>query len=369
MPNKMRALRKYAEGKGNVEIQEVEVPKIGPDEALVKVKGVTVDQTDVDIWHWRDPMGVEIDPDEIRFMGSSWVKIPVTLGAEIAGTVEELGENVTDRKIGDRVVIMYGLEPCGECVWCKQGYYEICEAKVQVGRMTDGGFAKYIKVPAESLVTVPENVTLEEATPVEMVVTAWHSFVMCGIDPGDFVVIQGPGVVGNYACQIGKALGAETILVTGVEGDEERLNLAKELGADIAVNVSDEDLYEVVMDKTDGKGADRVLDFTGNPSAIAEAFDIVRVQGTIHCTGNPRTGVRGEVTIPWLAINAKELTITGSKVWRSRKQEWERALAYISDGRVQTTPLIQSHHTLEEWQEAFDKRDNKESLLPFISIS
>jgi len=366
MQGKMKAVVKYAEGPGNVELREVPIPQLGGNDALVKIKAVTVDMTDVDIWRWKPPMGVPVDKKEVKWMGRAWVEIPVILGAEIAGEVAKIGKNVEGWKEGDRVVVMYGLKPCGECVWCKLGRYDMCESRIQVGRMTDGGFAEYLKVPAESLVKIPDNISFIDAAPTEMVATAWHSFEKCGIDPGDFVVINGPGVVGNFACQIAKACGARKVLVTGAEGDKERLALAKKLGADITVDVTSEDLYEVVMGHTDGRGADKVLDFTGNPAAINKAFDIVRVHGTIHCTGNPRTGVRGEVTIPWLAINAKELRITGSKVWRARREEWEKLLMLMSDGRIKTAPLIQSKHPLEEWKEAFEERERKEVLLPVL---
>jgi len=365
--DKMKGVVKYAAGPMNVELREVDIPKLGPRDVLIAVRACTVDMTDVDIWRWKPPMGTPITREEAPWMRKAWVKIPVILGAEIAGEVTNVGAQVKRVRIGDRVVVKYGLEPCGECPQCKLGRYDLCEAVVQVGRMTDGGFAEYVKVPEAAAIRFPDNLTFEEAAPTEMVVTAFHSFWMTFMRPGSVVVIMGPGVVGLFATQLAKELGARKVILTGTEGDEKRLELGKKLGADVIVNVTKESLFDIVMNETNDIGADLVMDFTGNPSAINKAFDIVSVRGTIHCTGNPRTGIRGEVTIPWIAINAKEIRITGSKVWRATTDEWLRVLNLMGQGRIKTSPLLGNKYPLEKWQEAFEARESKRELLPIIT--
>jgi len=363
---KMRAVVKFAEGPGNVEVREVPTPELGSRDVLIAVRACTVDMTDVDIWRWKPPMGVPITRRQAPWMRRSWVKIPVILGAEIAGEVVKVGSDVRRVGVGDRVVVKYGLEPCGECPQCRLGHYELCEAVIQVGRMTDGGFAEYIKVPEAAAIKFPDNLTFEEAAPTEMVVTAFHSFWMTRVRPGMTVAIFGPGVVGLFAVQIAKTYGARKVILIGVTGDEKRLELGKELGADVIINSSKEDVFDVVMRETDDMGVDLALDFTGHPEAINKAFDIVTVRGTIHCTGNPRTGIRGEVTVPWIAINAKEITITGSKVWRATTDEWLRALDLMRQGKIKTRPLLGNRYPLEKWQEAFEARESRRELLPVI---
>jgi len=288
------------------------------------------------------------------------------LGAENYGEIAGIGENVKAWNVGDRVCAEPFVNSCGHCLWCRTGYTPGCREREVIGRSVDGAFAEYFKVGTKWLHKVPDNVSDDEAVLTEMTAVAAQGLIERGrIMPGDFVVVIGPGPIGQLSAQVAKAQGAAKVMVTGVSQDEERLKMAKELGADFVVNVESEDVRSRIMELTNGVGADVVIEGSGFGAVpIEQALDFARNSGKIiqlgASKGKPMNG------ITWDNIMVKNLEVIGSNghAWWA----YERALSMLSTKRVNAAPLLTHKFPLEEWQKGFEMVKNRQgskiALIP-----
>ncbi len=339
----LKAVVKTKRGVGNIELLEVEEPdKIGPDELLLEIKATGICGTDIHIWH-----------DQSVYVP------PVILGHEYSGVVTQIGEKVENVNIGDLVTSPATVN-CGVCYFCKTGHTNRCiSAKKRIlGVMgANGAFAKYMVVPARIIHKVPIEVNFEDAAVSEPTACAVHAAAEMGkIDLGDIVVIQGPGPMGLLTLQVVKAQGANQTIVTGISGDEERLKIAKELGADVTVNIEEEDPVEIVGSLTNDLGADVVFEASGAVAARRQAFDLVKRTGKIIYIGI--TGKPSEIDLD--QIVEKELKIIGS--WGTVWTSWRKALKLIASGKVKGAPLVTSKMSLEEWEKGFQMMEEKKAI-------
>lgn len=345
----MKALVKYAKGPGNLEIKNVPIPKIASDEVLVKVKASTIDRGgDLNVYH---------SPK------LQWYNVPVILGNEVCGEIAEVGKEVKHWKLGERVVSEVLVYSCGECFWCRKGDTAQCPYRLDMGRRIDGTFAEYFKVRPYYLHMIPDNLSWDEAVLTENVAVAINNLVeKTGIDGGDIVAVIGPGPIGQMALQVAKATGASETMVLGIAGDEVRLNLAQDLGANQIVNISEEDPLKAIGDFTEGRGADVVVEASGSPQAVELAFDLVRPSGKIAQIGH----LLGTVTVTWTKVLNKNINIYGS--YAHRWTAWHRALKMMSSGQVSVKRLLSRKFPLEQWQEAFNVVENDRSVLKVALI-
>jgi len=254
----MKALRMVEVGQP-LQLQEVPAPTIDHDDprdnnqAVVRVRGCGVCGTDLH-----------------HLAGTARVAhLPITLGHEVAGVIEEVGKAVSggwlglpEFKRGDRVTV-HNVIYCGECRPCRRGKYNFCTHQSMIGRDVDGGLAEYMKVPARNLVTLPANITFPEGAILGCaVVTAYHALRIAHIKVSDSVVVWGVGGVGLSLVQLARQVsGAYPIIAIGK--NEEPLLLARELGADVVVDVRRDDPVEAIRNATSGEGADVVFDTVG----------------------------------------------------------------------------------------------------------
>ena len=206
----------------DIEIVERDMPKVGPKDVLIKMMAVGVCGSDVHYYaHGR--------------VGEFVVEKPIVLGHECAGMVAQVGDEVTDFKVGDRVAIEPG-EPCRECEYCKSGQYNLCpHMEFMATPPYDGAFCEYVSHPADFLYHLPDSVTYEQATLVEPFSVGLQACKRADIKPGSTVVIMGMGPVGLMAVVAAKAYGATNIIVSDLE--DNRLEAAKRLGATTAINI------------------------------------------------------------------------------------------------------------------------------------
>jgi len=256
----MRAVVKTKRGPGNVELRDVDVPKIAPDEVLIEVKRSGICGTDIHIYH-----------------DSAFYTPPVVLGHEYSGVIAQIGSEVSDFNVGERVTSPATI-PCGTCFMCKINRPNRCigeQKRILGSHKADGTFTKYVAVPSRILHKIPDALSFDEAAVVEPAACAIHNVSeIVGVNPGDIVVILGPGPMGLLSLQVAKISGAEKVVITGVGADKDRLRLAERLGADITINVEEEDAVEIVKSITDGLGADVVIEASG---ASAARGDVVRL--------------------------------------------------------------------------------------------
>jgi alcohol dehydrogenase/L-iditol 2-dehydrogenase len=329
----MRAVVKYGRQPGNVAVQDVPEPAIGPDQVLVEMGAVGVCGSDIHLWHENQ----------------SWaIKCPVILGHEWAGTIVEVGENVLGWSPGDRVAVETAAFVCGQCSYCLTGAYHMCPHRQGYGNLIDGAMARYVAVRPQILHRIPQGVSFVHAALTEPACVAAQALtVNARVKPGDTVVIQGAGTIGIMALQIARISGAGTLIMLGTDVDAQRLEVAAELGAHYTLNVQREDAAGLLRSLGDGFGADVVVDCTGVSAALKQALDLVRPLGSVVKIGwGPQP-----INFSLDALVAKAATLQGS--FSHTYATWERVLQLMAGGQLNLDPMIGGVYGLDEWEEGF----------------
>lgn len=330
----MRAALLY--GKEDLRIEEIDTPKIAGNEALVKVEACGVCGTDARVYH----QGIE----------KRW-KSPIIMGHEIAGPIVELGEETSGFSVGDRVTVA-PICGCGTCSFCLSGMENLCREAIVVGANYDGGYAEYMKIPAlymvsRGLVKLPDGMSYEVGTLAEPVSCCLHGMLKAGVKPGDNVVVIGDGPIGLIHLRLAKALGASRVAVTGHH--DERLELAKQLGANLTINSKNEDPVKGIFDFTGGEGAERVIVAVGAIRAIDEGVKMLRDGGSIVIFGQyaePSAMVKLDPDL----FNFSEITAVGSV--DATMEEFYRSVSMLQTLGLE--PLITHKFPFESILEAIE---------------
>ncbi len=336
----MKAVVKIKRGPGNIELLEKPIPKVLPGQVLIKVMAAGICGTDIKILH-----------------DQTFSNPPVVLGHEYSGIVEEVGEGVTDIAPGDRVVSETAQVICGSCEYCRTGRQLMCPERLSIGYGVDGAFAEYIAVRKEIIHPIPDSMTYDMAALCEPFAVALHGVWDTGsIEPTDTVLVMGPGIIGQLSAVAAVLKGAEVVLA-GMPADKERLKIAEKLGIHHTVT---EDLEKFILEKTNGKGADVVIDCTGAESAIRQAMSLVKRTGRFVQIGLTKK----DLTIEYSLLTGKEISIVGS--FGHRWHNWEQAISIMNQNRFDLDKLITSHYTLEEWEQAFSDMDKQKGVKILI---
>jgi len=279
------------DGPGQLRFAEKAVPEPGPAEVLLRVDACAFCGTDVEIIARGVPALIQ---------GGLPFNKQFTPGHEYMGTVVKLGAGVDEYSVGDRVAVEIHAG-CGRCERCRSGMYTSCtnygknygehdKGHRANGFTTDGGFAEYAINHVNTLVHVPDWMSDEEATLIVTAGTAMYGLdALGGLIAGESLVVTGPGPIGLMAVAVGKALGADPVILTGTR--DARLKLGLRLGADYAINVGNEDPVQAVRRITGGKGVHYVMECSGNPGALNEALDMVKRGGKICLASYPSAPV------------------------------------------------------------------------------
>jgi 2-desacetyl-2-hydroxyethyl bacteriochlorophyllide A dehydrogenase len=261
----MKAIRLVRPGRP-LEMQEVTLPKVGPQDALVRVRAAGICHSDA---HYR--------------AGRSEVKpLPLTLGHEVAGVVEEVGDEVESFKPGERVCLHY-LVTCGECLYCQQGTEQFCVSGAMIGKHRDGGFAEFVVMPARSLFRLPEEVPFEQgAVLMCSSATSLHALKQARLISGESVAVFGVGGLGFSAIQLAKAFGAREVFAVDIKPG--KLEMAKGFGA-FPVNAAREDAVAQIRELTNGRGVDVALELIGLPSTMRQAVRCLAIKGRAALAG------------------------------------------------------------------------------------
>ncbi|MEE0419462.1 MAG: zinc-binding dehydrogenase [Lachnospiraceae bacterium] len=342
----MKALVKYEEGPGNMEIREVPEPEAAKGMVKIKVVEAGICGSDLHIYH--SDIAIPVRP-------------PVTTGHEFSGIVAEVGEGVTAFKPGDRVVSETAFYYCGKCDYCREGFYNLCVERKTLGYWFNGIFGSYTVVPEDRVHKIADHVDFTSAAMTEPLACVCHAvYDQCRIEGGDVVLVIGCGAIGIMSAQVAKANGAKVIL-SGMSADRERLKLAEEIGAcDYTVDVQREDMKKLVNDLTGGYGVDVVLECSGSQSGTCSGLDLIKKRG-YFC----QIGLGGkEIQFPIETICYKELHFSGSM--GSRRHSWTTAIKLIEDQKVNLKPLVTKKLPLTQWKKAFDMFENKEGCKLFL---
>jgi propanol-preferring alcohol dehydrogenase len=313
------------------------LPELGPQDVLIKVKACGMGYTLTNLRAGR--------------LGGS---VPRIIGHEIGGIVEDMGPLVTTCKPGDRVCVSFYLT-CGHCKWCVNGRETLCENfGGYVGAAIDGGFAEYAKIPERNVLPIPEGVGFAEAgVTTDAVATNWHVFKeRCKTKPNDRVLVVGAGGgVGIHTIQVARVFGAHVI---GVDVSDEKLELAKEYGADEVINVSGKEMSKEVMKLTGGRGVDAVVDMISTKHTLEEGIRSLGVSGTLVLVGVAQNVPSLDFEVGRLLFH--ELVLTGCRC--ATRQEIKESLELVSRGVVK--PVVMNTFPLEEANRAQQLIDNME---------
>ncbi|OHV09688.1 alcohol dehydrogenase AdhP [Kushneria phosphatilytica] len=311
MPEMMKAAVVHAFGQP-LQIEEVPVPEPGPGEVLVRIMASGVCHTDLHAAHGDWP--VKPTP-------------PFIPGHEGAGIVAAVGAGVTHLKEGDAVGIAWLHDACGRCEYCTTGWETLCEEQHMSGYTVNGSFAEYAIGHADYVARLPDNPDFAALAPILCAgITTYKGIKETEARPGDWIAISGIGGLGHVAVQYAKAMGLH---VAALDVSDEKLALARSLGADLAVDARQEEAVQQVLDATGG-GAQGVLVTAVSVPAFNQALQIVRRKGTISLNGLPP----GNFETPIFDVVLKRLTIRGSIV--GTRRDMAEALAFAAEGKVRT---------------------------------
>lgn len=334
----MHAVRLY--GANDLRYEEVEKPTAPAGGLVVKVEACAICGSDV---------------RNVAAGGSAHgFTLPRTIGHEIAGVVAEVGQGVKGYQVGQRVIVGVIIF-CGHCPYCLSGHQNQCEDKEAISYQYDGGFADYVEVPAilvrqGGVLTIPEGLDFPEAAITEPFSCALNGQELSQVGLGDTVVVIGAGPVGNMHAMLARAKGAARIILA--ELMPERLEKAKEIGAaDLFVNSGQEDLKEVVMQATHGRGADVVIVAAPSGQAQLQAISIAAKRGRVNFFGGLPKG-RSEITLDSNVIHYRELFVHGTS--DSTPIHMKKILDLMAAGRLDAKRLVTKVLPLSKYQEGFE---------------
>lgn len=327
---------------GKIEFRDVEIPKPGPDQVLVKIKRIGICGSDIHVYHGTHP----------------YTKYPVTQGHEVSAQIVERGEYAKKYEIGQRVVI----EPqvyCGHCYPCLHGKYNLCEELKVMGFQTTGTASEYFAVDESKVTPMPDNMTYDEGAMIEPLAVTVHAAKRFPDIKGANVAIEGCGPIGLLLAQSVKALGAKKVLITDVS--DVRLELAKSIGVDAAVNTKNKDFGEVLVETFGPDKADVIYDCAGNDVTMNAAIQNARKGSTIILVA-----VFGKMANVDLAkLNDSELDLNTSMMYRH--EDYVDSIRFVSEGKIKLEPLMSNHFAFEDYLKAYQYiDDNKETTMKVL---
>lgn len=333
----MQALVNYERAPFKVELREKPIPEIGIDEVLLSVRGVGICGSDLHQWH----------------ASHSWnVNYPVTLGHEFGGIIVKAGKDVKGFSEGDRVVSETAASICGMCAYCRSGRYNLCPNRLGFGYGLDGAMAEFVRVPSRCLHHIPDHVPFEDAAMTEPGCVACNAVMeLSRITPGDVVVVLGPGTIGLMVLQMCKLCCPGTLILVGTSRDTARLEVGKQLGADVTLMSDREDVVSHVKGLGDGFGANLVIDCVGISETLKPAMEMVRPAGQITKVGWGKEPVGFSLD----PIVQKAITLQGS--FSHTYKTWERVIGLMGLGKLKLEPMRRVFPLLQ-WEEAFQTMDS-----------
>lgn len=330
-------------------VKEVSMPVVDDDSALIQVHSCAICGSDLRIYH----------------TGNARVKPPQILGHEISGEVVKVGKNVTKVKVGDKVAIGADV-PCGDCFFCENGMGNICHNNYAIGYQFAGGFAEYMLLNRMTMLygpvhIIPEDANYAEYTLAEPLGCILNALERTPVKMGDTVTIIGCGPIGCMMIPVVKKMGAVKVII--VERNPDRQRIAKENGANVIINPSEQDMVEEVMKATDGMGADVVLTATPVPEMQERALYMVKNRGAVNFFGGLPAN-NSKVTLDTNLVHYKELLVSGSH--GSLPRHHRKAVEYIKDGLIDVKPFITHHFPLDQIQAGFDKASSRQCMRVVI---
>ena len=329
MEKMMDAIVKPAAAPG-LELRKVPVPRPGAGEVLIKVHKTAICGTDVHIYDWND-------------WSAAHVKPPMTIGHEYVGEIAELGDGVTGLYVGQRVS-GEGHITCGHCRNCHTGNIQWCKDTVSVGVDRNGTFAEYVCIPAKNVIIIDESLDEDIVSFFDAFGNATHTALMFDL-VGEDVLITGAGPIGCIAVGICKYAGARRVVITDI--NDNRLELARKMGADAAVNTMKEDLREIMRKQGLVEGFDVGLEMSGSGAALKQMLTVMRNGGKISLLGLSNV----PVSLDMNDIIGKGLTLQG--IYGRKMDNWHQ-MSYMVQGGLDLSPIITHRYHYTDFEKGFE---------------
>ena len=322
--------------------REIETPVPGPGQVLVRIKRIGVCGSDIHVYYGEHK-------------GTGY---PVTQGHEVSGQVAGLGEGVTQFRVGQKVTI----EPqvvCGKCYPCRHGKYNLCEHLRVMGFQTTGTASEYFAVDAERVTALPDAMTYDEGAMIEPLAVTVHAAKRFAELDGAKVAILGCGPIGILLAQTVKALGAASVLITDIS--DYRLRLAKECGADFAVNTREKDFGEALLECFGPDKADVIYDCAGNDITMGQAIRYARKGSKIVLVAV----FTKEAHIDLFTLNDHELDLDTTMMYRH--EDYVDAIRLVEEGKIRLRPLMSRHFAFTDYLKAYQYIEaNRETTMKVL---
>ena len=326
----MKALIKDTPARGGTFTDRL-TPKIGEDDLLVKVHAAAICGTDIHIYHWNE-------------YASSRIRLPLLFGHEYSAEVVDVGKNVTNFRIGDRVAAETHV-PCGHCYQCTTGLQHVCKDMKILGVHMDGAFSEFAVLPAVCAWKLDPAISYEIGATMEPFGIGVHAISKTK-PAGKKVIVFGCGPIGIYAQMVAKFSGAEYVI--GVDVSKERLDLAKRMGTDIVLDAKTVNVVDEVDKITKGFGIDIVVELTGNKAVVNDATKTLRRGGDVVLVGLYSGSVEWDLVNNVIYKEANVYGVTGRIMWDS----WWTAQGILLSGKIDTSPVITHYFELKEFDKA-----------------
>jgi threonine dehydrogenase-like Zn-dependent dehydrogenase len=340
-------------GPGRIVLEEKPVPRVGPKDVLLRVTTTTICGTDVHILKGEYPVAPGL-----------------TVGHEPVGVIEELGEAVTGYEIGQRVIVG-AITPCGQCHACLDGNQAQCGGKAmggwRLGNTIDGCQAEYVRIPdaTANLAPIPDHLTDEQVLMCPDIMSTGFGGAESGrIRIGDTVAVFAQGPIGLCATVGAKLMGATRIF--SVDAVPERLAMARELGADVAINFKERDPVQAILEATGGRGVDVAIEALGTQATFESCLKVLRPGGVLSSLGV----YSGKLTLPLDAFAAGlgDHTVV-TTLCPGGKERMRRLMNVLASGRANLRPLVTHRFKLDDIEEAYDLFANQRDGVLKVAIT
>ena len=316
---------------------EIEKPQIGPDEILLEMKAAAICGTDMRILTGKKTKGV---------------RYPSVIGHEFCGVIAEVGADVKGYEVGEKVAVA-NVIPCHHCSSCLRGRTNACLDRKAIGYEFDGGFEEYIRIPSicienGNVVKLPEYMSYQAGALIEPLSCCIRGLKNAGTGFNDDVLIGGAGPIGRFHLQLSKIAGARKVIVS--EPNEQRRKVALELGADLVVEPTKEDLPAIVDRETNGQGMDVIVMAIGVPALVNSTLKLCKRGGTVNLfAGFAGTG---ESTVEVNTIHYNEINVNGSTAYKL--EDYLAAAEMIKSGKIDADKIVTHRFKIEDFQKAYD---------------
>lgn len=327
---------------GKIEFNDVPVPEVKPDQIKIKMKMIGVCGSDIHVNHGKHP----------------YTSYPVVQGHEVSAEVVEVGAQVTNVKVGDKVTIQPQVV-CGECYPCTHGLYNDCEELKVMGFQTTGMASEYFVVDANKALALPADMSWEHGALIEPLAVAVHAVRRAGDVTGKKIVVLGGGPIGNLVAQTAKAMGAAEVLIS--ELSEYRLEVARKCGIK-TVNAKNENVQEAIIANFGKDRADIIFECIGITPTINQAIEYARKGSTIVVVG-----VFGDLaTVNMGYVQDHELSLLGSAMYR--EEDYIKAIELVEEGLIEFDVLITHRVKFRDYAEAYDIIDQQKDKAMKVMI-